>query len=83
MPVDEDINLDKPITDQHIAKLEKDADRMESAADKAEQAEIKMAANAKKFEEHTEKISQNAQRAANELLSAEKFMSGGIGRAHV
>ena len=77
MPVDEDINLDKPITDQHIAKLEKDADRMESAADKAEQAEIKMAANAKKFEEHTEKISQNAQRAANELLSAEKFMSGG------
>ena len=38
MPVDDEINLNKPLTDAQINKLEKDADRMEKAAEKAQEA---------------------------------------------
>ena len=38
MPVDDEINLNKPLTDAQINKLEKDADRMEKAAEKAQNA---------------------------------------------
>jgi hypothetical protein len=41
MPVDDEINLNKPLTDAQIAKLEKDADRMEKAAEKAQEANRK------------------------------------------
>lgn len=38
MPVEDEINLDKPLTDAQIEKLEKDADRADKAAEKAFQA---------------------------------------------
>ena len=38
MPVDDPIDLNKPLTDAQINKLEKDADRMEKAAEKAQEA---------------------------------------------
>lgn len=60
MPVDEDINLDKPLTDAQIKKLERDAERLEQAALKA-QAEAA-------------KIQKEVAEAANVLLNAEKFM---------
>jgi hypothetical protein len=41
MPVDDEINLNKPLTDAQINKLEKDADRMEKAAEKAQEASRK------------------------------------------
>jgi hypothetical protein len=60
MPVDEDINLNKPLTDAQLRKLERDAERMEIAARKAE--------------ENARKISEEASKAADVLLNAEKFM---------
>ncbi|MGI9535122.1 MAG: hypothetical protein ACR2NW_09235 [Thermodesulfobacteriota bacterium] len=36
MPVEDEINLDKPLTEKEIAKMEREADRIERAAKKAE-----------------------------------------------
>ena len=60
MPVDEDINLNKPLTDAQIRKLESDAEKMEKAAQKAEEARIK--------------INNEMREASSSLLEAEKFM---------
>lgn len=60
MPVDEDINLNKPLSDEQIRKLEKEAERLEEAARKAE--------------ESSRKIIEESAKAANELINSERFM---------
>lgn len=60
MPVDEEIDLSKPLTDAELRKLERDAERMEKAAEKAEI--------------QRQKIDKEVSAAANTLLEAEKFM---------
>jgi len=63
MPVDENIDLNKPLTDAQIRKLEKDAEKMQKAAEKAEEARIK--------------INREVKEASSSLLEAEKFMGTG------
>jgi hypothetical protein len=63
MPVDEDIDLNKPLTDAQIRKLEKDAEKMQKAAEKAEEARIK--------------INNEMREVSSSLLEAEKFMGTG------
>lgn len=60
MPVDEDIDLNKPLTDAQIRKLEREAEKLEKAAEKAERA--------------AEKINTEVRQASANLLEAEKFM---------
>ncbi|MDC3257188.1 hypothetical protein OAU44_00270 [bacterium] len=63
MPVDEDIDLNKPLTDAQIRKLEREAEKLEKAAEKAERA--------------AEKINNEMRQASASLLEAEKFMGTG------
>jgi hypothetical protein len=63
MPVDEDIDLNKPLTDAQIRKLEREAEKLEKAAEKAERA--------------AEKINTEVRQASANLLEAEKFMGTG------
>jgi hypothetical protein len=51
MPVEDEINLDKPLTDAQIEKLEKDADRAEKAAEKQELAAEKAKQAAEKAQQ--------------------------------
>jgi hypothetical protein len=54
MPVDDEINLDKPLSDAQIRRLEKDAERMEKTAEKA-------MAEAQKIKEAKEQIAREAE----------------------
>jgi len=63
MPVDENIDLTKPLTDAQLKKLERDAEKLEIAAEKAERA--------------ADKINNEMRQAASSLLEAEKFMGTG------
>ena len=60
MPVDENIDLSKPLTDAQIRKLEREAEKLEKAAEKAQIA--------------AEKINNEMRQASASLLEAEKFM---------
>ncbi len=72
MPVEKDINLDKPLTDEEIRALEEEADRLEKLAEEGQDNAKKV----KEFQKEEEKILNDAvkkiEQLEKEAIKAEK-----------
>jgi len=76
MPVDEEIDLSKPLSDDDIRKLNQEADEIEEIAERAESAGNKLEKNADKAEEEVRKLAKNLQEAEEkEKKTLEKLMN--------
>lgn len=76
MPVDEEIDLSKPLSEDDIRKLNQEADQIEEVADRAESAGNKIEKNADKAEEEVKKLAKNLQEAEEkEKKTLEKLMN--------
>lgn len=76
MPVDEEIDLSKPLSEDDIRKLNEEADQIEEVADRAENAGNKIEKNADKAEEEVKKLAKNLQEAEEkEKKTLEKLMN--------
>ncbi len=76
MPVDEEIDLSKPLSEDDIRKLTQEADQIEEAAERAENAGDKLEKNADKAEEEVRKLAKNLQEAEEkERKTLEKLMN--------
>lgn len=63
MPVEKDINLDKPLTDEEIRALEEDADRLEKLAEEGQDNAKKV----KEFQKEEEKVLNDAIKKIEQL----------------
>ncbi len=76
MPVDEEIDLSKPLSTDDINKLNREADEIEDAAKRAEVATDKIENHGDKAEDAVKKLARNLQEAEEkERLAQEKLMN--------
>ena len=63
MPVDEEIDLSKPLSSDDVDKLNREADEIEEAAKRAEEATDNLESHGDKAEEEVKKLARNLEEA--------------------
>ena len=75
MPVDEEIDLSKPLSSEDVDRLNREADEIEEAAKRAEVATDQIENHGDKAEDAVKKLARNLQEAEEkERLAQEKLM---------